>query len=331
MLKVTEITSLPVVIVNYHGYERLKECLEALSTQTHPFTEIVIVDNGSSESERAELETLIQSERIRVIFSPENLGFAKANNLAFPLLKSYTHVALLNPDAIPAPDWLEQMACAIQKFPDTSAFGSFMAQYHHPDLIDGLGDCYHVSGLAWRKGHGKKHTNKKLESRLVFSVCAAAACYKTSVLNELNGFDEDLFCYHEDVDLGFRIQLLGGSCRFIPEAKVRHVGLESSRGKNDFSFYHGHRNLEWVYLKNMPLFLLILFLPLHLMMILVMLGVSCYRGQVGSFLKAKVDSFVKLPHFFRKRRSVISVHGVMGIRLLSKFSYLPNFRHLKRL
>ena len=247
---------LPVVIVHYHSYTRLEECLEALEGQTLPHAEIVIVDNGSSEAEKEKLNELNEQKLIRVIFSSENIGFAKANNLAFSLLKNHAHVTLLNPDAIPDHDWLEQMARAIQKYPDTSAFGSLMTQYHQPHLIDGMGDCYHVSGLAWRKAHGKKLTSKMLTSNLVFSVCAAAACYRTSTLNALNGFDEDLFCYHEDVDLGFRIQLLGGACRFIPEAKVKHVGLEASQNKEHFAFYHGHRNIEWVYVKNMPMILL---------------------------------------------------------------------------
>jgi GT2 family glycosyltransferase len=85
--------------------------------------------------------------------------------------------------------------------------------------------------------------------------------YRRSALIELGGFDEDYFCYVEDVDLGFRLRLAGHQCLYIPSSIVHHVGSGSTGGKNsDFAVYHGHRNLVWTYVKDMPGFLFWLFL-----------------------------------------------------------------------
>ena len=78
----------------------------------------------------------------------------------------------------------------------------------------------------------------------------------------------------EDVDLGFRLRLAGHRCLYVPKSVVHHVGSGTTGGKNsDFSVYHGHRNLVWTYVKNMPGVLFWIFLPLHLAMNLVVLAV----------------------------------------------------------
>ena len=68
----------------------------------------------------------------------------------------------------------------------------------------------------------------------------------------MGGLDERFFCYAEDVDLGFRLQLAGRKCRYVADAVVHHLGPASAGVGRDFAVYHGHRNLEWLFLKNMP-------------------------------------------------------------------------------
>jgi GT2 family glycosyltransferase len=111
-------------------------------------------------------------------------------------------------------------------------------------VLDGVGDAYHISGLVWRMGHGEPVASFSEQVREVFSPCAAAALYRRSVLLEVGGFDEDFFCYVEDVDLGFRLRLAGHKALSVPDAVVYHVGSATTGGQHsDFAVYHGHRNL----------------------------------------------------------------------------------------
>ena len=102
-------------------------------------------------------------------------------------------------------------------------------------------------------GHGVPVSSVSEEVREVFSPCAAAALYRRSALVEIGGFDDDFFCYSEDVDLGFRLMLAGHSCLYVPTSVTHHVGSGTTGGQNsDFAVYHGHRNLVWTYVKDMP-------------------------------------------------------------------------------
>ena len=80
------------------------------------------------------------------------------------------------------------------------------------------------------------------------------------------GLDEDFFCYMEDIDLAFRLRLLGWECLHVPRAVCRHVGSAITGRRSDFSVYHGQRNIVWVFVKNMPPPLFALLLPLHVLL-----------------------------------------------------------------
>ncbi len=100
---------------------------------------------------------------------------------------------------------------AIRKYPDYAAFTSRQLTDQDAAGPDGDGDVVHVSGLIWRDGHGRSGAEHSTAPREVFSSCASAL-YRREALQSVGGFDEDFFCYAEDVDLGFRLRLKGYRC-----------------------------------------------------------------------------------------------------------------------
>jgi len=142
------------------------------------------------------------------------------------------------------------------------------------------------------------------ELREVFAPCAAAALYRRSALIEAGGFDEDFFCYVEDVDLGFRLRLAGHRCLYVPQAAVLHVGSATTGKKSDFCVYHGHRNLVWAFLKNMPMPLFAACLPGHIMLNLTSLFWFAILGQAATILRSKRDAVFGLPKMWHKRQRI---------------------------
>jgi GT2 family glycosyltransferase len=144
-------------------------------------------------------------------------------------------------------------------------------------------------------------------AREIFSPCAAAALYRRQALVDAGGFDEDYFCYVEDVDLGFRLRLAGHKAMYVPDAVVHHVGSATTGGKHsDFSVYHGHRNLVWTFVKDMPGILFWLLLPLHVLMNLTSILWFALQGRGGVIMRAKRDALLGLPKMWRKRQTIQS-------------------------
>lgn len=293
--------SVAVVIINWNSGALLAECLRHLEAQTIRPERVLVIDNASSDDSVGSAGAFGD---VTVHRLSANLGFAGGNNRA--LVNCDTEfVALLNPDAFPEPDWLEKLAAAAKAYPEVAAFGARQLCHDDAEVLDGIGDSYHMSGLVWRERHGERQCPDDLVAREIFSPCAAAALYRRRALVEIGGFDEDYFCYVEDVDLGFRLRLAGYKALYVPDAVVRHVGSATTGGQHsDFSVYQGHRNLVWTYVKNMPSALFWLMLPLHLLMNLAAIGLFIARGQGDVILRAKRDAVKGLPQIWVKRKKI---------------------------
>lgn len=289
-----------VVIVNYNSGACLARCVEALKAQSFRDFTVIVVDNASSDDSLGALDDLPAGwQAIRL---DRNTGFAAANNHAFALATS-PWVAALNPDAFAEPDWLEQMALGIARYPSAAAFGSLQIDAGDPGRLDGAGDVYHASGLLWRGGFGQPLSRQRGEGEVI-SPCAAAALYRREVIEALGGFDEDFFCYGEDMDLGLRLRLAGHHSIQLANAVVRHVGGASGGRRSDFALYHGMRNRLWLFVKLMPAPAFWLLAPVHGLVTLMLLARAVLKGEIGVAARALRDALRGLGGAWGKRRRI---------------------------
>ena len=310
-----------VIIVNYHSALLLRRCLQSLAAQRAEPSKVIIVDNGDDPGA---LDFVAKNHPDYQLISSQNIGFAAANNLAIRVVAGCEWIALLNPDAFPEADWLQKLLIAAQRNSAVAVFSSRLMMADEPQRIDGDGDVYHFSGLAWRCHHGRNRVLQRAEG-WVFSPCAAAAMFRRSALLDVGGFDENFFCYFEDVDLGFRLRLRGHCCLHVPDAVVSHVGGSSSQasGMSDFALYHGHRNLVWTFVKNMPGYLFWVFLPAHLAMNVVSIFWFALHGKGRVILRAKLDALKRLPEVWTQRKLVQSARTIKPGELLKEISFWP--------
>jgi len=259
-----------VIIVAYNSAAHLQRCIDALEAQTFADFEAVVWDNGSADGA---VQRLSAGPKVRTVVHGENLGFAAANNRAAALSRS-RYIALLNPDAFAEPDWLERLVASAETH-GAEAVASLQLDDADPDVLDGAGDCMSIAGIPWRGGYGQPRSSAPSAPCDVFAACGAAALYRRDAFEALGGFEERFFCYCEDVDLGFRLRRAGGRCILEPRAVVRHVGGASSGGEGSaFAEYHGARNRLWTFMRNMPLWLMPIALPAHLLTIAYVLARS---------------------------------------------------------
>ena len=301
--------NISVIIVSWNSAIYLPRCLSALVAQSYRDFEVLIVDNGSSDNAILNVEDIYPTLDLRVERLEKNTGFAVANNIGARLARG-KWLALLNADAFPEPDCLKQLLQAVDDNPEFTFFASRQIQANTPELLDGTGDAYHVSGLAWRENYNNLASKYGMQSGEVFSACAAAALYLRDDFMKVGGFDEDYFSYHEDVDLGFRLRLTGGRCLYVPQAVVHHVGSASTGKTSDFSYYYGHRNLVWTFFKDMPAVLFWIYLPVHMLMNIYLSASYLFKEKRSIILKSKVDAFRVLPAILRKRKYVQQLRSV---------------------
>jgi GT2 family glycosyltransferase len=303
-----------LVIVTHDSEPFIRRTLDAVARQARPPDVMVVADNASEDRTVAIAREVASSWSVpaRVLEMGANVGFSAANNRGVAALGPCDLVALLNPDAFPDPGWLSALVAAAAARPEAGSFASRLMQDDRPGRLDGAGDVCHASGLVWRHGHGRPidAVPQALTSHWVFSACAAAALYRRADWEAAGGMDDRFFCYAEDTDLGFRLQLAGRRCWYVADAVARHRGSATAGVGSAFAVYHGHRNMEWMYLKNMPASLLWRYLPWHLLVSAVGAVWFTARGRGPAFARAKWDALRRLPEVLRARRSVQAARRV---------------------
>lgn len=267
-----------VAVVAYNSGAHLADCLAAVRAQTVA-AEIVLVDNASAD--RAAQAAAKADPAIRFIANADNLGFAAAVNQAARAAQG-RWLALLNPDAFAERNWLEELLVAARLHPEARCFASRQLMAEDPTRLDGLGDVMSAAGFPFRGGYLQPDTGLS-DIGEVFSACGGAMLIERALFLAMGGLDERLFCYCEDVDLGYRLRLAGETVLVVPRAVVRHVGSASSGGpRSDFATFHGTRNRLWVFVKDTPPLLFWLTLPLHLAATALLFARHATRGELAS-------------------------------------------------
>ena len=316
-----------VVIINYNGGAFLQGAVDSLKQQTFQDFELILFDNASADGS-AEKTDLSGLRSATLVMHTENTGFAGGNNRAVEKAKG-EWLVLLNPDTVAAPDWLEKLTAAAEANPQIRTFASAQIDLADPSLMDGAGDAYLLFGMPWRGGFSRP-TQELPATGLCFSACGAAAMYDLALFRELGGFDERYFCYCEDVDLGFRLQLEGHDCLFVHDAIVRHAGSGIAGRASAFATYHGTRNRIWTYFKNMPLPLLILTLPGHLALTAYILIHNSFSPRARPMLNGITDGLRGIGGIRRERAWRVTTRRIGLWQLARRMAWNPLLMHNRK-
>lgn len=273
-----------VVIVAFNPGPHLQRALDALAVQTVQDVEIIVWDNASTDGA---VDAVRLPPRARLVRSAENLGFAAGNNRA-AALSAAPYLALLNPDAFPEPDWLERLLAAAART-GAAAVASLQLMDEAPDRLDGAGDVLSICGVGWRGGYARPRARYALAEAETFGACGAAVLYRRDAFDRAGGFEPRFFCYFEDVDLSFRLRLLGERIVLAPDAIVRHVGSAATGRGSDFSLYHGARNRIWTFVRCMPAPLWPIAAPAFAVAQLALLARDGLRGRAAPVWRGIMD------------------------------------------
>lgn len=251
-----------IQIVSWNSQKYLVGCLKSIFNQTYKDFQVLVIDNNSQDGTADWLRK--NYPEVAVFQNHKNLGFAKAHNQGFKLLKS-EFVVICNPDVLLEPNWLEiAMSQAINPvYNHYGQFGGKLLQLNVIDLelndveltkiIDSCGLEIKRNRLVLERGRGKQ-SDQYLKKTDVFGHSGALALYRRQALEDCfiktkhqpagEYFDEDFFAYKEDVDLSWRLQLLGWSALFMPQAIAYHVRTMSGPPKNKMIELINHRRKQ---------------------------------------------------------------------------------------
>jgi N-acetylglucosaminyl-diphospho-decaprenol L-rhamnosyltransferase len=316
-----------IVVVVYESGSTLAECLAAVRAQNFTDYEVILVDNASSD--RTAQAAKAADPRVRLIENSTNLGFAAAVNQAARAATGHW-LALLNPDAFAEPDWVARLVAATEANPQVKSFASRQLMADDPGKLDGLGDVMALAGFPFRGGYTHPDPGP-IAPGWVFSACGGAMLIERALFLTLGGLDERLFCYCEDVDLGYRLRLIGEPTLLVPDAVVRHVGSASSGGRrSDFAAFHGTRNRFWVFVKDTPPVLFWLTLPLHILATIVLFARHATAGELKAPMRGLIAGVRGIGVALEARREAQATRKVGSWAIARAMTWNPLDLFLRR-
>jgi hypothetical protein len=293
-----------IIVLNWNGIIDTLDCLDSLQQQTHKDFSILVVDNGSNDNSKSELDKYKAAHKnTEIIYNHKNLGFAGGVNtgIKWAIDKGFEFIALINNDATVDKSWIENLLSGI-KNKDTGICTGLLL---HQDgkTIDSTGDWYSTWGLPFPRNRNDV-TSKSPDSQLVFSASGGASLYKTALFRDIGLFDEDFFAYYEDTDISFRAQLAGWNVAYTKDAIAYHKQGETSKKIPGFTTYQTFKNLPLLFIKNVPYGLLLSIGVRFYFAYSLMLGNSIVKGSGKSAISGAWMGFTLGFRALSKRRNI---------------------------
>ncbi|PWU12547.1 MAG: hypothetical protein C5B51_00470 [Terriglobia bacterium] len=206
--------SLTAIVPVWNGRDLLERLLRSLEAQTRSASELLIVDNGSTDG----APEMARDRGARVIAMGRNAGFAAAVNRGIRESRG-EWIAVLNSDVELAPDYFAKLLGEDAPF----ATGKLLSA-GAPHLIDGTFDAVCRGAVAWRVGQGRPDGPIFAKRRPVSSVPWTAALFRADLFERVGLLNEGFQSYLEDVEFGLRCASHGISGIYMPEAVAWHRG-----------------------------------------------------------------------------------------------------------
>ena len=223
---VTSSIDVSVITVAYNTAAVIDGAIDSVLAQRDVRAEMIIVDNASRDDGRAVLEA--RGDAVQAIFSPDNLGFGRANNLGFEKA-SGRHVLLLNPDAALVGDHaLADMTAVLDANTNLGVLG--------PKLLNPDGTLQAEPRMGYPGQRHARDFDTDLPGEIAWLV-GACLLIRSSVYAAIDGFDDDFFLYGEETDFCLRVRRAGHALAYLPDVTVEHIDAVSERGRPPYDVW----------------------------------------------------------------------------------------------
>jgi len=323
-----------VNILSYNGEKLIGLCLKSVSEQTYPYIKVLVIDNASKDKSLEKVRETKIKFPLRIIENKENAGFAAGHNQGIRGNKG-EYVFCLNQDVVMDKDFIKN---AIELMEQDEKIGAVQGRlYKITDINNPIKEVIDTTGLmifknrrVVNRGQGEKESGQYQKSEEIFGADGAAPIYRREALEsaKINNeyFDESFFCYKEDIDLSWRMRLLGWKIYYEPKTIGYHLRgagetattktkeiIRQRKKISSFAKFHSFKNQRLMQIKNE---LLGLFFSDFFSILMKEIGAWLYVLIFETYtLKVIRELFKTMPDAFKKRKSIMAKKKVSNKKM----------------
>ena len=251
-------TKVSIIIPHYNGYEILNDCLKSLYNSKLDNTEIIIVNNNSSDNS---IEKVKQNFQELIILNlDKNKGYAGGCNYGSKYAKG-DYLVFLNNDTEVDPEWLNQLTETLNNNPNIASVQPKIINKNNNTKFDYAGasggfiDKYCYPFARGRIFYTQEDDTGQYDNiQKIFWASGTAFITKKLIFKKLGGFDQVLFAHMEEIDYHWKCYLNGYSVYVNPKSLVYHLGGATLSYNSAYKTYLNHRNSMLLLLSNYNLY-----------------------------------------------------------------------------
>lgn len=306
-----------IIILNYNGGDLVAHCLKSVLDLDYDNFEVVLLDNDSTDGSMDLLINTFTSEpRLKMFRNGKNLGYAEGNNVGVQKSKG-EYLVFLNNDVLVDPFFLTDLVDVMEKDPSVAAAQAKLMYMDHPKLFYSAGHYLDYFGVVHVLGEFEEDKGQYDRVYSMFGAHGAAFIVRHDIFLKAGGFDPDFFLLFEESDLCWRFWLMGYRVVFAPKAVAYHkhgyAHKRSSFGREASLTYFYVRNRLNSMLKNYSWPRLLLFLPPHMILLLITLFMKINQRDYESgksLIRAIRWNISNSGRTMQKRRKVQNIRRV---------------------
>ena len=303
-----------IIILNYNGEKFLENCLESIIRETNQSYEIIVVDNNSPDKSGEKFSKKYQ--KCNFILNKKNVGVSEGLNIGIRNARG-KFVVLLNNDLIVAPKWLEHLFDAHEIYGNGLYQPKFL-KMNDRSVLDSAGNLISIFGFGFSREKGKKDTLQyNAIEEIGFAAGTCLFCTK-EIFDKVGLFDEKLFAYNEDLDLGWRARLLNFKSYYVPKSIVYHHGSAQWKWSGE-KFYLLERNRWIVLLSNYNIKTILKLLPSLLIIEMVLLIFFTKKRMLKKKLRSYGGIIQFTNHIKRRRKQINKLKNVNDDEIFKSF------------
>lgn len=324
-----------IIYLAYNSRPYLEEVTLSVERLSYPKEKIefIIVDNDSPDNSAEMIRELILPKsgeslpKVTFFPNPTNDGFAAGNNIGInhALLEGADYVFLLNNDAKFHPDALTEAVELAESNKKIGSVQSLMLLWQDPKTVNSTGGVVHFLGFGYVRDNGRllSDITAKDGDEIAYA-SGAAVLYRASVLREVGLLDPELFLYHEDLELGWRIRLAGYK-NVLSRSSIVYHKYEFKRSIK--KFFWMERNRVLVHFSHLRVMTLVLLCPLMILLEIALLAFAIK----GGWIKEKLFVYIELlsprwwKYVLKKRRESKLLRKVSDREIVRMFT--PRIEH----
>ena len=303
-----------IIILNFNAGKLLLNCIESLTKLAYQNIELIIVDNVSTDNSQNQCKE--KFPQVKLIQNEKNSGYCGGNNVGIKNAKG-EFIIILNPDTIVESNLIDELLDAYNIHGE-GLYQPKILSLEDKTILQSTGNMIHVFGFGFARDKGNQDNNEIKETTKIGYAAGTCLFALKETFLKLKLFDEFLFLYHDDLDIGWRASQKEINSYIVPQTTIYHAESYSLKWSKK-KFFWLERNRRYCLMTHYsPNTLKIIKKELWITELLIW-AVYFSKGYLTAKIKAELELRKNKKFIIKKQIEIENEKRISDVELIKTF------------